>query len=193
MTGAPWPAIEARLLKWPKSPGEGKAVRKSSCKIFASLMGTAVAIAFAGLTSAAAWTRSVETDRLTDQKNIFYSTKAQAPIHQFGRDVTVVLFLTCKSDGTHSSQLGFSERISVGEPRLRFRFDKNEIFGPYKPNISDRGDAIFPYVDEFMSQMPQSSKLRIEIALPWAGDVLLEFKTAGADKALAGIPCPRIR
>jgi len=62
--------------------------------------------------------------------------------------------------------------------------------------ISDRGDGIGGFflqqgagVNTFVPALRNSKKMRAEIDLPWAGRVLLEFNTSGADRALNAIPC----
>lgn len=153
--------------------------------------------------AAAKWVESVSLDRLTGKKEVQFTNRGGGRVRQFGRDVTATLILRCTNpyqdkqahrDGDeYSAVIHFSERVGVAEAVFRYRFDANPVHS-ITATLSDRGDVLFASwpksVDTtFLTELRQSEKLRAEISLPWAGQVLVEFSTSAVDKAMNAIPC----
>jgi hypothetical protein len=150
----------------------------------------------AAIANAENWTEKSSTDRLTGKRIVEMRTDGHGLIQQFGRTVTSQLVLACThpDDGSAdylSVKLFFSERVAIDKTRGRYRFDS----GPVRDvNIFPDHRGIYFVLSAsmtkwFIQQLRTSSKLRIEVNLPWAGDPLIEFDIAGAGAAMDRVPC----
>jgi hypothetical protein len=147
--------------------------------------------------NAANWTEKISTDRLTGKKIVEMRTDGRGPIQQFGRPITFQLVLGCThpDDGTAdylSAEIFFSETVTHSQTRARYRFDSGPVRDTNVFPTSARGNYLWlsaNFTNWFFPELRKSSKLRIEINLPWAGDPLIEFDTAGAGTAIDRIPC----
>jgi hypothetical protein len=82
----------------------------------------------------------------------------------------------------------FSERVTIDVVGARYRID-NDPVQLKMASVLNNGAGLAIGWDSLVARLPTSSKLRVEFELPWAGNALVEFNTAGADKALTHIPC----
>jgi hypothetical protein len=154
----------------------------------------------ATVANAANWTERSSTDRLTGKKIVEMRTDGRGLIQQFGRTVTSQLVLACShpDDGSADylvAKAFFSESVAISDTQGRYRFDSGSV---HAVNIfpSSRGNYLYlsaTISDSFFLQMRTSSKLRIEVSLPWAGDPLIEFDIAGASAAMDRVPCRPFR
>jgi hypothetical protein len=129
---------------------------------------------------------------------------ANTAIQQFGRNVKVDLMLRCdnlyqdrekyKSDDFYQAFLFFSERISIGHVFVRYMFDGREPPEREHSEVGENGRIIFFFAmktetNNFIDRLKRSSKLRVQLDLPWAGQHVIEFNTAGAPRAFDHVPC----
>jgi hypothetical protein len=146
------------------------------------------------------WVPLKTIDRLTGERGNRFTNRGSGAIRQFGRSVSATMVLGCanvfqdkrRSEDYYVAVILFSEPVGVADARMRYRFDAGSVHD-ITADFCDRGDVLeasWPKnIDEFIPELRPSKKLRMELDLPWAGSVLLEFNTRGADKALDQIPC----
>jgi hypothetical protein len=87
----------------------------------------------------------------------------------------------------------FSESVGSVEARTRYSFDSGEA----KEStfmLNQRGTALFLTQQEddnpdFVKRLAASSSLQINPTLPWVGNPVITFETAGAPGALRQVPC----
>jgi hypothetical protein len=148
------------------------------------------------------WIDASEKDKLTGENVSLQAVRANSPIKQFGHSVKVELVIRCdnpfndrkkyKSDDHYSAFLLFSEKVGVGEVLVRYLFDGGPPISR-RFALQGRGRAIFLSTireyDDFIQPLRNSSKLRVQLDLPWAGKPIVEFDTSGAKQAFSRIPC----
>jgi hypothetical protein len=143
------------------------------------------------------WRDDGPIDRLSGKKIIQMSTTGHGSVRQFGHTVTSKLTLACAhpDDGSAaylSAYLVFSEPVAISDVRARYRFDDGNV-QVHTIGVSQRGNYFSVWDtnlgDSFFQNLKISSKLKIEVSLPWAGDPLIQFDVAGADRAINLLPC----
>lgn len=138
------------------------------------------------------WKEKVSIDRMSDEKIVTMTNAAIGPIRQFGRNVSATLVMQYLDAGSQTKYVGvaviFSERVTIDNIGARYRID-NDAVQLKMASLLNNGAGLAIGWDSLVARLPASSKLRVEFELPWAGNAVVEFNTAGADKALARIPC----
>lgn len=147
--------------------------------------------------NATSWKDDGSIDRLTGKRIIQFSTIGHGAIQQFGRTVTSKLTLACThpGDGSRdylSAYLWFSDRVAVHDVRARYLFDGGAV-NEQSIDVSRRGNEFAISSnwrgDGFFQNLRKSSKLKIQVNLPWAGDPVIEFEVSGANDAIRQMPC----
>jgi len=145
--------------------------------------------------ASASWSKKSSTDRLGGKTIIEMRTNGRGAIHQFGHTVASQLVMACThpDGGTDyvSVELYFSERVAISIAHGRYRFDDAEVV-PVNLLPSDSGNYLVLasiFSEKFFVRLRNSSKLRVEVSLPWAGNPILEFDTSGAGAAMDEVPC----
>jgi len=137
------------------------------------------------------WKRVERIDRLTLDKKLLIKNEALNSFRQFGRTITSTLWLHC-GEVNPPLAVAFSERVGIEKsPRTRYRFDSGAIHDTGW--LNDRGEVLFlggsaPRTEIF-GELRMAKQLRVMVDLPWAREVLIEFNTTGAEKALEQLPC----
>jgi hypothetical protein len=138
------------------------------------------------------WKEKISVDRISDEKIVTMTNVAARPIHQFGRNVSATLVMQCLSAGSGTKYVGvavvFSERVTIDSIGARYRID-NDTPQLKMASLVNNGTGLAIGWDSLVARLPASSRLRVEFELPWAGNAVVEFNTAGAQKALARVPC----
>ena len=92
----------------------------------------------------------------------------------------------------YSAFLFFSEPIGVADTLVRYRFDDGDPFGRTLV-INDRGRAIalttIKENDDFIVPLAKSSKVRVQLDLPYPGNTVVNFDAAGALQAMSKLSC----
>ena len=179
-------------------PAEGYAARPVAMLRSLSV-GTAMAVGLASAICSTSiahektgrWRTEIQTDKLTDKRNKLVKNRALQTFSQFGRSVESSLVLHCMQAGSEKPYpraiMIFSERVGVARLRGRHRIDTGRVFGPGEFRLDASGRVwLMPF--EF-DAIAQSSKVRVEIQLPWAGDVFLEFDTRQAEAVSKQLEC----
>jgi hypothetical protein len=149
-----------------------------------------------------AWHVVTSADRLDPSvKTIFARTPTKTPLEQFGRKVGVNLVVSCGNTYVTSPsiresrglgvRLDFSEAVSIGSRRIRWRVDENKVDFRTTDFYADGTVAFLFPVEKYdlAAQMRGGKIMKIEADLPWAGTALLEFDIQGASEAFAQVPC----
>ena len=171
---------------------------KGARKLYRRLISALVLFVAASMPAAAAWKEYVWTDRLTNEKHLYMTSVGRGSIRQFGHSVTSQLMIVCShSEVTlagqsdfHSAVLDFSEMVAIGDVQVRYRFDNGPVTN-ITLDFFPRGKSLqlmMGFLDD-LADLRASSKFRVEVSLPWAGDPVIEFDTVGAAEAIDRVPC----
>jgi hypothetical protein len=154
------------------------------------------------------WKQDDDEDPVSGQRTTMFSNQAVSTFVQFGAPVTANLFLFCDAKSHRlRAAIYFSEEVGVDpsvpedpilrevnlpEPTrgqfIRYRFDSQVPTGPIPLEFRAHGQqADIP--PELTARILAASHLRLELQLPWAEDVSLEFDNAGAAEARRNLPC----
>lgn len=140
------------------------------------------------------WKEKISNDRMSDERIVTMTNAAIRPIRQFDRNVPATLVVQCLDAGSGAKYVGvaviFSERVTIDHIGARYRIDDDPV-QLKMASLLNNGKGLAIGWDSLVARLPASSRLRVEFELPWAGNAVVEFNTAGADKALARIPCRR--
>ena len=149
----------------------------------------------------AQWRDATETD-LTGKKVVMQRTPGKGALSRSGREISPNLYLRCdnpyedrvkyRGHDYWSAFVLFSEPVGSVEARTRYTFDEGEAVDSTFM-FNQRGTTLFftqlEDDNEFIKRLANSSTLRINPALAWAGSPVITFETAGAANALKQIPC----
>jgi len=133
------------------------------------------------------WKQEAKTDYLTNKKSIRFRNDALQTFVQFGRPVSVSLYLYCLQQTQIHALIYFSEPVGI-EVSARFRFDDGEVKTD-SFQLFDNGQQTNFGGDILLPLLLRSSRLRMEWNLPWAKVVHFEFDTRGVQEARKKLPC----
>lgn len=153
--------------------------------------------ATAAETATTSWTVVRNRDQLSGKTITHAQTNATQQFKLGTEPVSSSLVVQCvrvlKGDpGELRAHIWFSQRVAVGRTWGRVRIDDGPVQAVH-PDSSSRGntiDVFFPkHGGEGMRPLIGTKRLRVELDLPTAGKVLLEFPTVGAKEAFSKLTC----
>jgi hypothetical protein len=146
--------------------------------------------------NASSWRERSSRDSLTGERRAAVFAAALQSFSKSGRPVAAQLVVSCvhppntQNEDYIAAFLHFSEPVTFLNVSARYRIDDNPVEETTMGSSREgRYVSLSSSGDEFIDKLKRSSKFRIEISLQDAKPVLLEFNTAGAEKAVDRISC----
>ena len=152
------------------------------------------------------WKQDDDVDPESGQRKTMFSNQALSSFLQFGAPVTASLYLYCDASSHEAkAAIYFSQAVGIDpaipeDPLLRevslpergqfirYRFDTEMPIGPFPLQVRGQGQQA-DIAPELTAKILAASHLRMELELPWAEDVSLEFDNKGAGEARSKLPC----